>query len=74
MKILQQKVGLMKKAMLEFYMSYPNNLNKPSEKDITGTGNSNILIHNSQGNKPAFNIWLLDSGQICSKNDRRAKL
>jgi predicted phosphodiesterase len=57
------KSGINEEGMLEFYMSYPNNLNKPSEKGITGTGNSNILIHNSQGNKPAFNIWLLDSGR-----------
>ena len=57
------KSGINEEGMLEFYMTYPNNLNKPSEKDITGTGNSNILIHHSQGNKPAFNIWLLDSGR-----------
>ena len=55
--------GLDEEAMLKFYMSYPHNLNKPSEKGITGTGNSNILIQNSKGNKPAFNVWLMDSGR-----------
>ena len=54
--------------MLKFYMSYRHNLNKPSEKGITGTGNSNILIHESKGNKPAFNIWLLDSGRYAPSN------
>ena len=57
------KSGLDEEAMLKFYMSYPHNLNKPSEKGITGTGNSNILIQNSKGNKPAFNVWLMDSGR-----------
>ncbi len=57
------KSGLDEEAMLKFYMSYPHNLNKPSERGITGTGNSNILIHQSKGNRPAFNIWLLDSGR-----------
>ena len=61
------KSGLDEEAMLKFYMSYPHNLNKPSEKGITGTGNSNILIQNSKGNKPAFNVWLMDSGRYASR-------
>jgi 3',5'-cyclic AMP phosphodiesterase CpdA len=55
--------GLDEAGMLEIYMSYKHNLNKPSEKGITGTGNSNLLINNSKGTDAAFNLWLLDSGR-----------
>ncbi len=57
------KNGLDEDDMLEIYMSYPHNMNQPSEKGITGTGNSNLLINNSKGTTPAFNLWLLDSGK-----------
>ena len=57
------KNGLDETDMLEIYMSYPHNMNQPSEKGITGTGNSNLLINNSKGTTPAFNLWLLDSGR-----------
>lgn len=57
------KNGFDEANMLEIYMSYPHNMNQPSEKGITGTGNSNLLINNSKGTTPAFNIWLLDSGR-----------
>jgi len=57
------KNGLDEADMLEIYMSYPHNMNQPSEKGITGTGNSYLLINNSKGTTPAFNLWLLDSGR-----------
>ncbi|WP_338471678.1 metallophosphoesterase [Niallia sp. XMNu-256] len=57
------KSGLNEEDMLEIYMSFPNNLNKHSEKGVVGTGNTNILIQNSKENDAAFNIWLLDSGR-----------
>lgn len=57
------KSGLDEEDMLEIYMSYKYNLNKPSVKDITGTGNMNLLIKNSKGTDAAFNLWLLDSGR-----------
>jgi hypothetical protein len=57
------KSGLNEEDMLEIYMSYKYNLNKPSVKDITGTGNMNLLIKNSKGTDAAFNLWLLDSGR-----------
>src|SRR3954463_11227853 len=55
--------GLDEADMLEIYMSYKYNVNQPSEKGITGTGNTNVLINNSKGNDVAFNLWLLDSGR-----------
>ncbi|MDQ1002625.1 3',5'-cyclic AMP phosphodiesterase CpdA [Neobacillus niacini] len=57
------KSGLNEEDMLEIYMSYKYNLNKPSVKAITGTGNMNLLIKNSKGTDAAFNLWLLDSGR-----------
>lgn len=55
--------GLNKAAQLKIYMSYKHNVNQPGAKGITGTGNMNLLINHSRGNSPAFNLWLLDSGQ-----------
>lgn len=57
------KSGLDEEDMLQIYMAYKHNVNKPSEKGITGTGNMNLLIQNSKGNDIAFNVWLLDSGR-----------
>ena len=55
--------GLDEADMLKIYMSYKHNMNEPSVKGLTGTGNMNLLINNSKGNNPAFNLWLLDSGR-----------
>jgi hypothetical protein len=57
------KSGLDEEDMLRIYMSYRYNMNKPGVKDITGTGNMNLLIKNSKGTDAAFNLWLLDSGR-----------
>lgn len=57
------KTGLDEEDMLDIYMSYEHNVNKPGVKDITGTGNTNLLIRDSKGKKAAFNIWLFDSGR-----------
>ena len=55
--------GVDEAAMLDIYMAYAHNLNRPSPKGVDGTGNMNVLITSSKGNKPAFNIWALDSGR-----------
>ncbi|WP_338448119.1 metallophosphoesterase family protein [Niallia oryzisoli] len=57
------KSGLNEEDMLQIYMSYKHNVNMPSDKGITGTGNMNLLIQNSKGSDAAFNLWLLDSGR-----------
>lgn len=61
------KSGLDEKDMLDIYMSYKYNLNKPGVKGLTGTGNMNLLIQNSKKKKAAFNLWLLDSGRYAPK-------
>ena len=55
--------GVDEAAMLDIYMAYPHNLNRPSPQGVDGTGNMNVFINSSKGNKPAFNIWALDSGR-----------
>ena len=57
------KSGMDENDMLKFYMKFKYNVNEPGEKDLTGTGNMNLIIRQSQGKKAAFNIWLLDSGR-----------
>lgn len=57
------KTGLDEEDMLEIYMSYEHNVNKPGPANVSGTGNTNLVINNSKGNKSAFNIWLFDSGR-----------
>lgn len=53
--------GKPKEQLLSLFQEYPNfrNINTPG---ITGCGNCNLLIKNSSGERNAFNIWLIDSG------------
>ncbi|MFC7618978.1 metallophosphoesterase family protein [Microlunatus sp. GCM10028923] len=55
--------GLDEPDMLAFYRSYAHNLNRPGPDDVTGTGNMNLIINGSSGRRPAFNLFLLDSGR-----------
>jgi hypothetical protein len=55
--------GMDEAALLDHYMSYPHNLNRPSPAGVHGTGNGHIVILGSQRTAPAFNVWLLDSGR-----------
>ncbi|WP_166243375.1 metallophosphoesterase [Paenibacillus turpanensis] len=55
--------GFDEEDMLRYYMEYKHNVNEPGARGLTGTGNMNLLIKGSQGGKPAFNIWLMDSGR-----------
>ncbi|WP_156289429.1 metallophosphoesterase family protein [Oceanobacillus salinisoli] len=58
-----EKTGMDEEAMLDVYMSYEYNVNKPDSKDITGTGNANLVINHSKNAEPAYNVWLFDSGR-----------
>jgi hypothetical protein len=55
--------GIGEEEMLERYMSYPHNINQPSLQGVAGTGNMHVLVYDSRGEEPAFNIWVLDSGR-----------
>lgn len=58
--------GVDERDMLAFYRSYRYNVNGPTARGadgpITGQGNSHLLIEGTDG-RPAFNLWLLDSGR-----------
>ncbi|GAA1721055.1 metallophosphoesterase [Isoptericola hypogeus] len=54
--------GVDEEQMLAFYRSYRYNVNGPTARGVTGQGNSHLLIDGTNG-RPAFNVWLLDSGR-----------
>ncbi|MBK1787534.1 metallophosphoesterase family protein [Prauserella cavernicola] len=58
-----ETAGLDESEMLEFYRSYDHNVNERGPRGVTGTGNMNLFVRASRGNKPKFNLWLLDSGR-----------
>lgn len=43
------------------YMQYDNFIGCLNAEEMYGCGNSNILINSSKSDKPAYNIWLVDS-------------
>jgi hypothetical protein len=57
------KTGMTEADMLDVYMSYEHNVNKPGPNGVTGTGNASIEIKNSKNTETAFNVWLFDSGR-----------
>jgi predicted phosphodiesterase len=50
-----------KEMLLELLMEYPNFVIIDCA-EVTGCGNTNLLIKSSDGTRNAFNIWLIDSG------------
>ena len=57
------KTGVGEELMLERYMTYPHNINEPSPAGVNGSGNMHILVYDSLGEDPVFNIWSFDSGR-----------
>jgi hypothetical protein len=55
--------GLDEEDMLEIYMSYPYNVNREGPDDVYGTGNMHVLVYDSAGDEPVYNVWALDSGR-----------
>ncbi|WP_420843621.1 metallophosphoesterase family protein [Jiangella muralis] len=55
--------GMDEEDMLAFYRSYGHNLNQPSPRGVTGSGTMNLLIRGARGQRPVFNLFLLDSGR-----------
>lgn len=56
--------GLDEEDMLGIYRSYEHNLNEPSAKGVTGTGNMALTIAGSRSRRrAAFALYLLDSGR-----------
>lgn len=55
--------GVDEEGMLEYYMSFPHNINQPAPAGVHGTGNMHALVLASDGDQPRFNVWALDSGR-----------
>ncbi len=55
-----------KTAVLQYYASFPCNLNVRGDTKIRGAGNDDLLIMGRDG-KPAFCAWLVDSGSYGPK-------
>ncbi|MDP4090424.1 MAG: metallophosphoesterase, partial [Bacillota bacterium] len=51
-----------REEMMKLYMSYPHNISSIGPKNVDGVGNYNLLINGSKSNKPAFNVYMMDSG------------
>jgi 3',5'-cyclic AMP phosphodiesterase CpdA len=55
--------GMDEEGMLELYMTFPHNLNRPGPSGVHGTGNMQIPILASGADSPVFSLWVLDSGR-----------
>lgn len=54
-----------RKYQMKTYMTYEHNLSQCHSAAIGRAGDYNILIKDSKGQKPIFNIFMLDSGDYC---------
>jgi 3',5'-cyclic AMP phosphodiesterase CpdA len=57
------RTGLDREAQLAIYRSYRHNLNQPSPRGVSGSGNMQALVNGSRSDEPVFNVWALDSGK-----------
>lgn len=55
--------GVHEEAMLEYYMSFPFNVNQPGPAGVHGTGNMHAPVLGSDDDRPRLNVWALDSGR-----------
>ena len=54
-----------RKKQMKIYMSYKYNLSKDFSSVQGRSGDYNLLIKDSKGKKPIFNLYFLDSGELC---------
>lgn len=52
--------GVSKETQMAYYQSYPGCL--AAAGDVTGVGNYNLLVYDSDGKTPVVNLWFFDSG------------
>lgn len=57
------KTHVTRQQVFDFYESYPHNVNAGWVRNIHGAGNKNVPIWKADGSKPAFTLWLIDSGE-----------
>lgn len=51
--------GVSKETQMAYYQSYPGCL--AAAGDVTGVGNYNLLVYDSDGKTPVVNLWFFDS-------------
>lgn len=57
-----------KKHMLSLFKNYSSCLAEEGE-EMTGVGNYNRLIYDSEGEKPVFNLWFMDSNPYAEESE-----
>lgn len=60
--------GVSKETQLGWYQSYPDCLMVKGSAGY-GVGNYNMLVWSEDGTKPLANLWMIDSGTYCPKQD-----
>jgi len=60
---MENGTGMTEAKMLEFVRGYEHNVNAGPETGVEGSSNAQLLIRSGSSSKPAFGIWLLDSGR-----------
>ncbi len=60
--------GVSKETQLGWYQSYPDCLMVKGSAGY-GVGNYNLLVWSEDGTKPLANLWMIDSGTYCPKQD-----
>ena len=51
---------------LEIYQSFENCIMRNDAPEITGNSNFNEFVYSSDGKKPVFNLWFIDSNNLYS--------
>ncbi len=65
------RTHITREQVFTYYESHPHNMNGGWVRDIHGAGNKNILVWSSDGSRPVFNLWLVDSGERASNPEDR---
>lgn len=65
---------LFREFQMMLYMQYDKFMGCMNAQEMHGCGNCNLIIKSSDGKKPAFNIWLMDSNDYrYDENGNRLK-
>jgi len=55
--------GVDKAGQLEYYMTFPHNLNRPGPEGVNGVGNMQVPVLGAASDEPALVVWAFDSGR-----------
>ncbi|TIX51718.1 phosphoesterase [Alteraurantiacibacter aquimixticola] len=57
------RTGVTREQVFEYYESYPFNRNGGWQRGISGAGNKDLLLWDSEGRELVNALWLIDSGE-----------